>query len=972
MESFSPFRVVGSVCGELPLSSTVLYGAPVLMVATGHTFQLFRGKELSMLRGGPHFEKTVRAVAQAGKYRFVAEGPRIHAFVHHKPLWTLLHSEITKCKVNHLLAVDDILFCVGQDKRIVVREVKSGRALGDFLVENSEDVRAIAVPTGYNNKLLLGSAEGSLQLYNFRSGECLWHSRRSGGAQITSLAVSNYKDIVAYGTSHGHTVVLNLATGEEIMSFDQEEKGAVTALAFRADKEALVTGSSTGEVAIWDLENRCLDGLLTRSKQVKSEAEVLDNPHTNAVHSIVVLPTETTTIVTAGADNALLQFRFDTVDGLGLLVRERRGHMGGCTEAQFYNNDLLITAGLDRSLRVTHVFSDRASWELSQGQLGRRGREKQMGREALKMPPAIALSSCTSRNYQWSSVVSLHEASAKMCGWRMDTRVLDCKISGIKTSMHTARSVAMSGCGNYAIVGYSSGNVAVISIQNKGIRQLFDASLRPDDCAHVGSVECVEVACGNSIIVTAGLDSNIKLWSLVNCRLRTVIKADCPVHKSCIHQLSSLLITAQHFLIRVYHCNPDVGFTAKELRSPVRTFEGHASPITAVALAPDSYRYVVSASSDAALFVWDLASSACVGQYRMPSPAISLNFHPDALFMVSTHVGERGAFLWSNNLRYGFVPEVVTDPKARTVDRLPLLHFPTSHGAMEDEEEDGTAVEKKFQNGDQRLNKEFDGSDDEAVGELTDTTDMTAREGVQLFDAKKDAALAQIEREERELAKLNDIISGGLRLSGVPRSIWFNLTLLEQIKEKNQPLLPPKKRDIPFFLPSTQELRPTFLVAAPAVKDKNCSTPASRIVGAALTDLTTFQKMLVDKDYDATVSYILSLSTAQAVDLEIKRSIDYSEGCTYTKEELEKMKSCLRGLLSFVVECLKRRDNVDLVQGILASVIRSHGTLITRCGAELLDVIEELTTLQNSIRYAVDHLVSYPSCLAGTFSGTHF
>ncbi|SCU72794.1 PQQ-like domain/WD domain, G-beta repeat/Utp21 specific WD40 associated putative domain containing protein, putative [Trypanosoma equiperdum] len=975
MESFSPFRVVGSVCGELPVSSTMLYGAPQLMVATGRTFQLFRGKELTMLRGGPHFEKRVRAVTQAGKYRFVAEGPRIHAFVHHKPLWNCMHNDVTQSRVDHILAVDDILFCVGNDKRVVVREIKSGNMLTEFLVDGSEETRAMITPAGYNNKLLLATAQGSLQLYNFKSGVCLWREKREPGAQITALAASNFKDIIAYGTSNGRVVVLNMATNEDIMSFDQEERGAVTALAFRTDKDVLVAGSSSGEVAMWDLENGCLDGLLTRGKQVKTETEVLESPHTNTVHSIVVLPTETATIVTAGADNALMQFRFDTVDGLGVLVRERRGHMGSCTEAKFYNSDLLLTAGTDRSLRVTHLFSDRASWELSQGQLGRRGREKQMGREAMKMPPAVAIASCTARNYQWASIVSIHESSSKMCGWRMDTRSLDCKLSGIKTSMHIARAVAMSDCGNFAVIGYSSGDVSVVSIQNKGVRQLLDSSLKPDDRAHCGSVECVEVACGNNIVVTAGLDSMIKLWSLFTCRLRTVVKTDCPLHKSCIHQPSSLFIAAQHFSIRVYHCNPDIGLTTQELRVPVRTFSGHTSPITALALAPDSYRYVVSASGDAALLVWDLASSACVGQYRLASPAISLAFHPDALFMVSTHAGERGAFLWSNNLRYGFVPEVITDPRARSVEELPQLHFPTAHGAAEDAEDDTVDNAVKCEKGlpgsgnEIKEEGESDGNDDGMLGDIAGAGGNAEQE-VELFDAKKDTALMQIEREKVKWAELDEIISGGMRLAGVPRSMWFDLTLLEQIREKNQPLLPPKKRDVPFFLPTTQELRPTFLVAASNSKDKEALV--SRVVSAPIAQLTPVQQMLVRNEHDAFLSYILSLGSPQAVDLEIKRAVDYVEGCSYTEKELERIKDCLHGLLSFVAEWLKRRENVDLVQGILAAVIHSHGPLITKCGAELINVLEELAELQNSIRYSVDHLIGYPSCLAGTFSGSHF
>ncbi|CAG9583968.1 conserved hypothetical protein [Leishmania major strain Friedlin] len=976
MESFDPFRVVGSICGPLPISPTLLYGTPVLMVATGRTFQLYKGKELAMMRGGPTFQDSVRAVAQAGKYRAVAEGPRLHVYVHHKPLWSSHHEAATKPSITLLLAQDDLLFSVGNDKRIVVWELKTGTVLQAMSVENTETVTCLALLTGYTNKMLLATAEGTLQLWNFRSGACLWYSLRGNGsssgqasratadgaAAITALACSRYKDIVAYGTTEGKVVACNVATDEVITTFDHSESCAVTSLLFRTDKDGLlVSGTSRGEVVIWDLENRCMDGTLTRSKQVRSELEALERPHVDVVHSLVMfdLPEYTSLLITGGADNALMQFRFDTVDGLGVLVRERRGHMGSCTNAIFYNTDLLVTAGNDRALRVTHVFSDRASWELSQGKLGKRGREKNLGREAVKLPPATALAAAITRNYQWPSLVSLHAASALACGWRMDTRVMEFKLSGIQTSAHTARALALSDCGNYAVVGYSSGNVAVLSLQNRSVRHLFDADLGADR-AHDSSVECVEVACGNTVVVTAGLDGVIKMWDLWTGKLKAAIPTGQPMTKSCMHEASSLFIVAQHFTIRVYHANPDVGLTVEELSTPVRALEGHNSPITALALAPDTYRYVASTSGDGALLVWDLAAAACVGQYRFASPALSLSFHPDALFLVTTHAGERGAYLWVNNIRYGYVPEVVRSPKANAVETLPWLHFPTAHGAAEEtaEESANGSVPRT--------------SAAAALTEAEEEAREAAAAEANLFDASQDIALARRRQTEAQQAALDAITTEGMQLAGVPQRLWFNLTVLDQIKEKNQPLLPPKKKDVPFFLPTTQELRPTFLVMVSDNRKNDTENAKRRLMHADMEELTPVQEMLVNEKHDALMDYFLSLKTAQAIDLELKRAVDYVSGSSYTAAELARMQACVKGLLSFITAWLRRNKNVDFVQGLLADVVRSHGALLTRFGDALVPALEELAEVQNTLRHSVDHLVSYPACLAGTFSGSIF
>lgn len=1084
MESFEPFRVVGSICSTVPISATTLYGAPLLMVATGRTYQLYRGKELTMLRGGPTFAEPVASVAQTGKYRFVAEGPRVHAAVHHKPLWTDHHEAVTRPTVLRVLAQDDLLFVLGADKRICVRDVRTGTVKCEILVERSESVTCMALLTGYDNKLIVATEEGGIQLYNYKTGACLWHREGGRGKDdgrntttaasgssplaILSLACSAFKDIVAYGTSGGRVVVLNVGSDEVITTFEHQQ-GAVTALAFRADKASLLAaGTSLGEVVVWDLEHRCMDGVLTRGKQVRSEREALESAHGDTVHSLITFGNDTSTttttthqpewaaalLVTGGADNALMQFRFDTVDGLGLLVRERRGHMGSCTTAAFYNGDLVATAGADRAVRVTHVFSDRASWEVSQGKLGRKGRAAQKGREELKMPPAVALAASTTRNYQWASLVSIHTASAQLCGWRMDTRAIDFKLSGIHTAAHTARSVAMSDCGNFAVVGYSSGNVSVVSVQNRSIRQLFDPALGGADRAHEGSVECVQVACGNTTVVSAGLDGVIKMWSLHPAvsggnnnmtnntttaarsgELRATIPTGQPITASCLHRGSSLLLVAQHFTIRGYHCNPELGLSRQELRTPVRALVGHSAPITALAIAPDTARYVASTSGDGALLLWDLAAAACVGQYRFASPATSLAFHPDALLLCTTHAGERGAFLWVNNLRYGFVPEVVPHPERRAVEETPFLHFPTAHGTAEgdegdDDDDNGKGGDAAAGGGAvRRTGKRKAAATAAAALTAEDKADRAEqREGraaeADLFDETADVALMQRRRRHEEWAALDAIATDGLRLSGVPRSTWFNLTVLDQIKEKNQPLLPPKKKDVPFFLPTTQELRPTFILVA---SDGNKAAGGGGGGGEArqrrgradLSALSPVQSMLINDQHDALMAHILSsgnpnsnsinntaththtnngddgasdpagssatpapgpgpvasaddlaLVSAPAIDLLIQQAVDYSDDVKYTPAELDRMAAVLGGLLRFLSEWLRRGEMVDLVQGILADVVRTHGPLLTRFGPALLPELTSLAERQNRVRHSVDHLVSYPATLAGTFSGS--
>lgn len=964
MEALTPFRLVGNVCADVPVSFTMLYEQPVLMVATGRTFQLYRGNELSLLRGGPTFNKRVRAVTHTSKYRFAAEGGNIHAFSHHKPMWTHVHAPIVESKVSLLCARDDLLFSVGEDKTIVVWEIRSGERLQTIQIHGSETPTCICFADGYNNKLLIGTIEGSVQLYNYQTGAFLFSSRKDAPApvdpriptstpQVLCLTCSKYRDIVAYGTSSGDVVVYNYRTDKVVVSFHHNDT-SVTSVCFRDDVDGqVISGTTHGDMAVWDIQERTLHGMISRTKQVRSREEVLDNPHTASVHSLLWYP-GAQVLVSAGGDNALLQFRFDTIDGLGLLVRERRGHMGSCTSSHFFNSDLVVTAGADQALRVTHVFSDRASWELSQGKIGKRQRETQQSRDLIKLSPATALASSTNRNYQWSSLVSIHDCSTQLCGWRMDTRALEMKLSGISTTMHTSRCVTVSQCGNFAMVGYSSGHLVSIHLQNKSIRHFLQHDKTAprsqngvggvggghardaNKTAHAGSVEAVQVCKGNSVVASCGTDGNMILWDLLTTDLIRIVNLGISVTStsSCLHPESSfMMVGCVDFSIRAFSCDPDVADG-----SALRCLNGHSSSITSMAITPDTFQHLVSASSDNALMVWDLAAGVCVGAYRTLSPALSLSFHPDSLFLLSCHAGERGAFLWTNNLRYGFAPEFVEAPEKLDVESLPLLHYPLAHTedadldaaavvaasrklkdaagkAVGSSSVDSTMVKMSSTQQDANLEKfeRDEDSDEEGVSAKASKKDRARalKEGVELFDAKKDVALMLKARQEATKKRLNSIPEEGrIVLSGVPTSVWSTLTMLDAIKQRNQPILPPKKHNLPFFLPSSQDLRPSFVVlleedekkkdnaaaGISGINDTSSLSPWHRVLYSTAAEIQANPASPVNegaaKAYETCMRYFKDRnSNASEIDMEVKRTIDMDEGLLIKSEEVKKEKA---------------------------------------------------------------------------------
>ncbi|MEQ2173079.1 hypothetical protein GOODEAATRI_027966 [Goodea atripinnis] len=100
------------------------------------------------------------------------------------------------------------------------------------------DVSAMMHPSTYLNKVLLGSSQGALQLWNIK----------------TSPAV----DVVGVGTVTGRIIIHNIRIDETLMSFTQDW-GPISTLAFRTDGPPIVaSGSPQGHIAFWDLESRQL------------------------------------------------------------------------------------------------------------------------------------------------------------------------------------------------------------------------------------------------------------------------------------------------------------------------------------------------------------------------------------------------------------------------------------------------------------------------------------------------------------------------------------------------------------------------------------------------------------------------------------------------------------------------------------------------------------------------------------------
>ena len=236
---------------------------------------------------------------------------------------------------------------------------------------------ALLHPATYINKILIGSLQGQLQLWNIRS-QTLIYTFKGWNSRVTHLCQAPAIDIAAIGLENGSIYIHDLKADETLMKFKQEW-GSVLGLTFRTDGPPfMVSSSSTGHLAIWNLEK----------KRFESQMRHI---HNGPVVGITFLEQQPL-LVTNSTDNSMKVWCFDVTDGGARILYQREGHMKPPARVRFHGSkgQYVLSAGLDASFRVFHIFSERLNRNLGFASYNRKvAKKKGVRRDPNKMKPIV-------------------------------------------------------------------------------------------------------------------------------------------------------------------------------------------------------------------------------------------------------------------------------------------------------------------------------------------------------------------------------------------------------------------------------------------------------------------------------------------------------------------------------------------------------------------------------------------------------
>lgn len=499
---FSGNRALGYVSNHIPLVTRYIQRRKENLIVTcvGRAFHTYGCSHFTLLSVSGAHNGDITCVAADSYHIYTASENNVYAW---RRGTELKHTYKGHESPVHIISTfGPHLISIDEESNLFLWDIKSEEIVLSLNFSNNIfQVTTIVHPNTYMNKILLGSEQGQLQLWNIKTAKMI-HTFNGWNSAVSVLEQAPAVDVIAVGLASGKIVLHNIKFDETVMEFFQDW-GLVTSIAFRSDGHPIMaTGSLAGHVVFWNLEQRKVDYQLL-------------NAHFGAVTGLKSLPNEPL-MVTSSPDNSLKLWIFDLADGGARLLRIREGHAEPPTFIRFHGSDghNVLSAGGDSSLRIFSTITETFNKSLGRASFNRKASKKKSRavEDPLIMPPIVELASESAREKDWDNIAAAHLGLGVVTTWSYDKLKMG-ELKLLPERFHhnqnaTATSVCVTHCGNFAVIGYSTGHTDRFNMQS-GIHR---ATYGGENGAHKASVSGVTVDPLNQIVVTAGRDAKIKFW----------------------------------------------------------------------------------------------------------------------------------------------------------------------------------------------------------------------------------------------------------------------------------------------------------------------------------------------------------------------------------------------------------------------------------------------------------------------------
>ncbi|GAA5862908.1 hypothetical protein JCM8547_003617 [Rhodosporidiobolus lusitaniae] len=525
-------------------------------------------------------------------------------------------------------------------------------------------------PASYLNKVVVGSKEGELAVWNVRTGSCIHTfsasslAPSSAPSAVTALTQSPAIDVLGVGLASGACILFDVRMGEALgrVRLDGEGAGEVAAVAFRTDDiaQTVAVASTSGHIALFDL-----------AAEMKL-LHLVRNAHEGSVGGLEWVPGQPM-MMTSGGDNSVKQWLLDTPTSAPRLLKQRSGHHAPPHLVRYYGDDGkgLLTAGADRALRYTSVVRDSRGYELSQGSIAKKATRLDVRPSSLKLPLITSLAYSTARSKDWDDVVSVSTDEKLGRSWSVENKRVGKWTLGAEGKV-TVSSV--TACGNFGLVGSSAGEVVLYNMQSGIRRKMFKVPNQGAADVRGRHITGIGVDALNRSVVVSTLKGQLHFFDFQSMKLTGTLTMKASVTSILLQRDNGLLAAVCDDLV--------VRIVDIETKRVVRELSGPRGRILDLAFSPDS-RWIIITSQDSVIRTFDVPTGQLVDAFRTPSVATSLSFSSTGDFLATTHVDSVGVYLWANRAQFAEVSllSFVEEENVENV-ALPTVQGLTSDAAL--------------------------------------------------------------------------------------------------------------------------------------------------------------------------------------------------------------------------------------------------------------------------------------------------
>ncbi|OTF78295.1 WD repeat-containing protein 36-like protein, partial [Euroglyphus maynei] len=671
---FEPYKSIGLVSSTVPHLIRYIEKLNKIQIvsAVGRSFLVFNEKlQLIETCMCVAHSSDITLLASDSKFLFTAASNEIFAWKYGHRWKIKSYKDDRQGQLIHLMVLGGQLLAIDSNQNLIGWDIGS-QEIVSFISFNSETasldskstiITAILHPATYINKILIGTGQGTLQLWNI-SKQKLVYQYNGFGSEVCSLIQSPALHVVAIGHHSGLIVLHQLQQDITIMKF-QQEFGPVTTISFRTDDAAtlplMVTGSKqSGHLAIWNLDEGRLE-------------QQMRDLHWQSIASASFIQKQPLMVTNSG-DNSLKIFIFDDLQTIGRLLFQREGHRAPPTRIRFYGDKgkFILSAGLDSTLRSFSIYSERLNRSLGLASANRKLAKKRGAQNDTNvLLPIIDFSAEPIREKEWDNLVACHRNTSIVTTWSVDRMKMgQHKLlhERFRSSSHNvqAECVYISSCGNFVVIGYNTGHIDRFNIQSGIHRGSYSDDPDGQTPAHQGPVRSVLSDAINQMVISGGADRHCRLWrfSARQNQLIGSFKLSDSVARMCLHKDNQFIaIALDDFSVVVMDL---------DTKKKVRNFRMHRNRITDLSFDNDCRRLFVSAM-DSFIYIWDMISGQLVDLLATETPCVSLSLSPNGEFLSTAHVNQLAIYLWSNISLYSKVTlQPLTESHLETIQVMQL------------------------------------------------------------------------------------------------------------------------------------------------------------------------------------------------------------------------------------------------------------------------------------------------------------